>query len=295
MLNKESIRDYLLSLQDNICQALTDINEAGFQEDHWQRDGGGGGRTRVFSDNGKLLEKGGVNFSEVFGEFSPEFAKTLPKGEGTSFYATGVSLVLHPKNPYVPTVHANYRYLERGGVGWFGGGCDLTPYYPFHEDIVHFHKTYKDALDDFDPVLYPKFKKACDEYFYLPHRLETRGVGGIFFDYEEATNEMYSLVQKLGNQFVPSYLPIASKRLEHSFTEKEKTFQEIRRGRYVEFNLIYDRGTLFGLKTGGRIESILMSLPKHAQWHYSYEPEPNSAEARLKEYLKPTDWLAKLI
>jgi coproporphyrinogen III oxidase len=307
---KSRARDYFKSFQEQVCQYLTKINGQGFHEDQWTREGGGGGKTRVFSEGGSLLEKGGVNFSEVYGQFPPEFAKSLPEGEGLEFYATGTSLVLHPKNPFAPTVHANYRYLQRGSSGWFGGGADLTPYYPYEEDAIHFHKTHKDALDAFGNDKYAQFKKNCDQYFYLPHRKETRGIGGIFFDYvTEASNlgkfenqklpqsvgmnfeKLFEMVQSCAQAFLKAYAPIAEKRMNQPYSDKEKEFQEIRRGRYVEFNLIYDRGTTFGLKTNGRVESILMSLPLKARWIYDYKPVPGSREAELQKFLTPRDWL----
>jgi coproporphyrinogen III oxidase len=239
-----------------------------------------------------------VNFSEVHGKFSLEFADKIPFGDGLEFYATGISIVLHPKNPFVPTVHANFRYLKRGSAAWYGGGSDLTPYYVFEEDAVHFHKTYFDTLNAFSKDLYPKFKKTCDEYFYLPHRNETRGVGGIFYDYQqegtifnETGKSVFEMSKACGNSFLKSYIPIVEKRLSYPFTAENKKFQEYRRGRYVEFNLLYDRGTIFGLKTNGRIESILMSLPLHARWEYNYQPTPGSPEEKLTSYLKPIDWL----
>ncbi len=291
-MDRIQARDYFKSLQEQISGALTKLNKEPYRRDTWEREGGGGGDTRVF-EGGEYLEKGGVNFSEVYGDFTPEFAKSMPYGDGTSFYATGISLVLHPHNPFAPTVHANFRYLQRGSAAWFGGGADLTPCYFFKEDAVHFHKTYYDALKPFGENLYPEFKKTCDEYFYLPHRKESRGIGGIFFDYQMANSRMFEMVQACGNRFLDSYLPIAERRMNTPFNEDNKRFQEIRRGRYVEFNLVYDRGTVFGLKTNGRIESILMSLPKHAQWHYDYKPEAGSREAEIYEYLRPIDWLSQ--
>lgn len=276
-------------LQEQITSAVDQINGQSFKQDDWTREGGGGGDTRVYM-GGNLLEKGGVNFSEVFGQFSPEFAKQIPHGDGLDFYATGVSLVLHPENPFVPTVHANFRYLKRGSAAWFGGGADLTPYYVFEEDAVHFHKTFKAALDPFGMEKYPAFKKHCDEYFYLPHRNETRGVGGIFFDYQMESDNPFEMVQACGNAFLKAYLPIAQKRINTPFTPAQKEFQELRRGRYVEFNLLYDRGTLFGLKTNGRVESILMSLPQKARWGYDFKPAPGTPEAKLTDYLKPMNW-----
>jgi coproporphyrinogen III oxidase len=283
--------DYFRTLQDRICEGLSRADGQSFHEDAWDRPGGGGGRSRVLM-NGNVFEKAGVNFSEVFGQMSPEFAKNLP-GDGLDFTATGVSLVLHPRNPFVPTVHANFRYLTKGNKGWFGGGADLTPYYPFREDVVHFHKTWKAVCEKHPaPVDYVRFKSWCDEYFFLPHRNEPRGVGGIFFDYLEGDFEpLFAFIRDCGDAFLDAYLPIVGKRTDTPYTEKERIFQEFRRGRYVEFNLIYDRGTTFGLKTGGRIESILMSLPPLVRWLYDYRPEPGSREAELYDvYLKPHDW-----
>ncbi|MES2767549.1 MAG: oxygen-dependent coproporphyrinogen oxidase [Bdellovibrionota bacterium] len=290
---------FFKSLQEEISNSLAKIQGTPFRQDIWKRDEGGGGDTRIFLD-GEFLEKGGVNFSEVFGKFSPEFAEKIPYGEGLDFYATGISLVLHPKNPFVPTVHANFRYLKRGSAAWYGGGADLTPYYLFEEDAIHFHKTYANTLNAFSKDLYPKFKATCDEYFYLPHRAETRGVGGIFFDYQlegtafDSKQPVFEMSKACGNSFLNSYLPIVEKRLHLPFTEENKTFQEYRRGRYVEFNLLYDRGTIFGLKTNGRIESILMSLPLKARWEYDYQTKPGSPEAALANYLKPRDWINSL-
>lgn len=285
---KEKAPLFFKSLQDQVTKTLNEVNRVSFREDLWERPGGGGGRTRIYSD-GYFLEKGGVNFSEVYGELNPQFAATMPMGEGTQFYATGISLVLHPTNPFIPSVHANFRYIQRGTAGWFGGGADLTPYYPFDEDCKHFHKTYYNALKPYGK--YAEFKEKCDEYFYLPHRGETRGIGGIFFDYQQATSENFEMVQACGNAFLESYMPIVLKRMDTAFTEEQKTFQEIRRGRYVEYNLIYDRGTLFGLKTNGRVESILMSLPKKVRWEYDHTPAVGSEEARLLSYLKPRNWV----
>lgn len=289
---------FFKSLQDEISNSIAKIQGATFKQDIWTREEGGGGDTRIFMDGG-FLEKGGVNFSEVHGKFSPEFAEKIPFGDGLDFYATGVSIVLHPKNPFVPTVHANFRYIQRGSASWYGGGSDLTPYYVFEEDAIHFHKTYWEALKPFGENIYPKFKATCDEYFYLPHRKETRGVGGIFYDYQqegtiyENGKSVMDLSKACGNSFLKSYLPIVEKRIHQPYSEENKKFQEYRRGRYVEFNLLYDRGTIFGLKTNGRVESILMSLPLHARWEYNYQAEPGSWEDRLSQYLKPIDWLAK--
>ena len=241
---------------------------------------------------GGLFEKAGVNFSEVHGEMSPEFASQVP-GEGRAFTATGISLVLQPRNPYVPTVHANFRSLTKGSKEWFGGGADLTPYYPYLADVVHFHRVWKRVCEGHPPpVDYRRFKKWCDDYFYLPHRGEPRGVGGIFFDYLEGDWEaLFSFVRACGDAFLEAYLPIALRRKDELFGESQRAFQQFRRGRYVEFNLLYDRGTIFGLKTGGRVESILMSLPPSVRWPYDYRPEPGSREAELYDfYLKPRDW-----
>lgn len=284
--------EYFRTLQDEICTGLAAADGgATFREDSWERPGGGGGRTRVL-ENGAVFEKAGVNFSEVFGEMDPKFATQLP-GEGNTFTATGVSLVLHPRSPHVPTVHMNYRFLAKGNRAWFGGGADLTPYYPVKEDVVHFHRTLKAVCEKHAPVAdYAKMKKDCDEYFHIPHRQEARGVGGIFFDYLEGDPEKtFAFVQDAGRAFLPAYVPIVERRKSLTWTEQERAFQEYRRGRYVEFNLIYDRGTLFGLKTAGRIESILMSLPPVVRYVYDFKPEPGSREAELMEYwLKPRDW-----
>jgi coproporphyrinogen III oxidase len=283
---------YFRDLQDRICRSLEHLDGTGrFHEDDWQREGGGGGRTRVLTYGG-LFEKAGVNFSEVFGEMSEEFAKQVP-GEGRAFYATGISLVLHPRTPMVPTVHANFRYLAKGDSQWFGGGSDLTPYYPVREDVVHFHRTWKAVCDRHPPVAdYPKMKAECDRYFHLPHRGEARGVGGIFFDYLGGDLEaVFAFVRDAGDAFLESYLPIAGRRKDEPYADGHREWQLVRRGRYVEFNLLYDRGTLFGLKTGGRTESILMSLPPLVKWAYDVRPEPGSREAELVEvYLKPQDW-----
>lgn len=288
-MRKQAV-DYFRDLQDRICAGLGKVDGRSFHEDQWTRAGGGGGRTRVLAD-GHMFEKAGVNFSEVHGQFSPEFAAQIP-GEGLDFTATGISLVLHPRNPYVPTVHANWRFLTKGNKAWFGGGADLTPYYPFREDVIHFHKTWKNVCTRHEPpVDYARFKKWCDDYFHLAHRQEARGVGGIFFDYLEGDlDKLFAFVRDCGDHFLEAYLPIAERRQDNTYTNRERSFQEFRRGRYVEFNLIYDRGTLFGLKTGGRTESILMSLPPIVRWLYDYKPQPGSREAELYEYLKPRDW-----
>ncbi len=283
--------EYFRGLQERICAALEDVDGMPFREDSWQRPGGGGGRTRVLIEGG-VFEKAGVNFSEVFGELSPEFANQIP-GEGANFTATGISLVLHPRSPLVPTVHANFRFLSKGGRSWFGGGADLTPYYPFLEDVIGFHQTWKSVCTKHAPLVdYRKMKEDCDKYFFLPHRDEPRGVGGIFFDYFEGDLEkIFAFVRAAGDAFTSAYLPIVRRRKDLAYNERQRRFQLFRRGRYVEFNLLYDRGTLFGLKTGGRVESILMSLPPNVRWEYDFQAKPGSPEAELYEvYLKPRDW-----
>ena len=283
---------YFQGLQERICASLEELDGSGrFREDRWEREGGGGGRTRILT-GGSVLEKAGVNFSQVHGQLSQNFARQIP-GEGRDFSATGISLVLHPQNPMVPAVHANFRFLTKGGKDWFGGGSDLTPYYPYREDVVHFHRVWKQVCDRHQPVGdYHRFKKWCDDYFFLPHRGETRGVGGIFFDYLEGDRaKTYAFVRDCGDSFLEAYLPIARKRKDEPFSAAQRAFQEFRRGRYVEFNLLYDRGTIFGLKTGGRIESILMSLPPVVRWLYDFQPEAGSREAELLEFLKPQNWL----
>jgi coproporphyrinogen III oxidase len=287
----DRVSHFFRSLQDRICAALEELDGQGrFREDGWQREGGGGGRSRVLSEGG-VFEKAGVNFSEVFGQMSEEFAAQVP-GEGRDFTATGISLVLHPCSPMVPTVHANFRYLTKGSKQWFGGGADLTPYYPYRDDVIHFHRVWKSACTRHPaPVDYARFKQWCDEYFYLAHRREPRGVGGVFFDYLEGDRDaLFAFVQDCGNAFLDAYVPIARRRKDEPYTEDQRRFQEFRRGRYVEFNLLYDRGTLFGLKTGGRTESILMSLPPVVRWWYDYHPQPGSREAELYQYLTPRDW-----
>jgi coproporphyrinogen III oxidase len=283
---------YFRALQDRIVAALEQLDGRGrFREDAWQREGGGGGRTRVLAE-GAVFEKAGVNFSDVHGQMSEEFARQVP-GEGRDFTACGISLVLHPRSPMAPTVHANFRFLTKGDRQWFGGGADLTPYYPYREDVVHFHKVWQRVCARHAPLVdYAHMKKWCDEYFFLPHRGEARGVGGIFFDYLEGDGEaLFDFVRDCGDNFLEAYLPIARRRKDEPYTDEQRTFQEYRRGRYVEFNLLYDRGTLFGLKTGGRTESILMSLPPRVRWEYDFRPVPGSREAELYEiYLKPHDW-----
>lgn len=289
-------QDFFSYLQDKICRSLEEADgQAQFREDHWQREDGGGGRTRVLEE-GAVFEKAGVNFSTVAGVLPEAFAAKIGAGianaDGREFFATGVSLVLHPRNPFVPTVHANFRYLEKGQASWFGGGTDLTPYYPFREDVLHFHQTLKEACDRHDAAYYPRFKKWCDEYFFIKHRGETRGVGGIFFDYLTGDLEpLFAFIKDAGAAFLPAYLPIVARRRGQAYSEREREFQLIRRGRYAEFNLVYDRGTIFGLETRGRAESILMSLPPLARWVYDYRPEPGTAEAEAWDYFTPQDWL----
>jgi coproporphyrinogen III oxidase len=285
--------DYFRGLQDRICDRLSALDGTAFREDAWDRDGGGGGRSRVL-ENGNVFEKAGVNFSEVFGEMDPQFAKHLP-GDGTRFTAAGVSLVLHPRSPLVPTVHANFRFLTKGDAAWFGGGGDLTPYYPFKEDVVHFHRTWKAVCDKHAAVAnHAKMKHDCDEYFFLKHRNEPRGVGGIFFDYLGTgadRDTVFAFVRDAGDAFLESYVPIVERRRGLAWTPEQRAFQEYRRGRYVEFNLVYDRGTTFGLRTNGRVESILMSLPPVVRYVYDYRPAAGTPEAELTDYwLKPRDW-----
>ena len=318
--SKQRVRQFMTSLQDEICQALEDFDgSAIFQEDSWTGEEGGGGRSRVLA-NGDFLEKGGVNFSEVWGAQLPSsILVQRPEAAGHGFFATGTSLVLHPTNPYVPTVHLNYRYFEAGPVWWFGGGADLTPYYPFAEDAAHFHRTLKQACDKHHAEYYPTFKRWCDEYFYKKHRDEARGVGGIFFDYQDGQGKLYrgphsdgvaasysnglqsiqprswddlfAFVQSCGRSFLDAYLPIAERRRAIPYGDRERDFQLYRRGRYVEFNLVYDRGTIFGLQTNGRTESILMSLPPLVRWEYCYDPQPDTQEAELyRVFLHPQDW-----
>lgn len=296
-----AVRQWLLSLQDSICHGLEEEDgEARFHEDAWDRDDGGSGITRVITD-GAVFEKGGVNFSHVYGATLPPSASaTRPELAGRSFQAMGVSLVIHPNNPFVPTSHANFRFFiaEKEGeapVWWFGGGYDLTPYYGNEEDARHWHQVAKQACDPFGAELYPRFKKECDEYFYLKHRQETRGIGGLFFDdfNELDFADSFAMVRSIGESYLDAYLPIVHARRDIPFDEQQKQFQRYRRGRYVEFNLVYDRGTLFGLQSGlGRIESILMSLPPEVNWVYDWQPEPGTEEARLyTEFLRPRDWL----
>ena len=292
-----AVSSYLLALQDDICRALAREDGGEFQEDRWSRPEGGGGRSRVLT-NGAVFEKAGVGFSHVSGKSLPSSATaTRPDLAGKPFHAMGVSLVIHPRNPYVPTSHANVRLFTAGegdqAVWWFGGGFDLTPYYGFEEDAVHWHRTAKAACDPHGPELYPKFKKWCDDYFFLKHRGEPRGIGGLFFDDFNAPGfvNAFKFLRSVGDAFVPAYLPIVQKRKATPFGERERDFQLYRRGRYVEFNLVYDRGTIFGLQSGGRTESILMSLPPLVAWRYDWQPEPGTPEARLYDlFLQPRDW-----
>ncbi len=291
----EAVKDYLLKLQDRICRELEAADGKGvFVEDAWER-----GRSRILTD-GAVIEKGGVNFSHVTGDNMPATASARrPELAGRSYQAMGVSLVIHPESPYVPTSHANVRFFvaEKPGedpVWWFGGGFDLTPYYPFEEDCVHWHQTAFDACQPFGDEVYPRLKQWCDEYFYLKHRDETRGVGGLFFDDldEGGFEHSFGLMRSVGDAFLKAYLPIVERRKAMSWGERERSFQLYRRGRYVEFNLVFDRGTHFGLQSGGRTESILMSLPPLARWEYNWHPEEGSPEADLyNNYLKPRNWL----
>lgn len=318
--SRDRVKQFMQQLQDKICAALEQLDGVStFKEDLWEREEGGGGRSRILREGG-VFEQGGVGFSEVWGsQLPPSILTQRPEAAGHDFYATGTSMVLHPRNPYIPTVHLNYRYFEAGPVWWFGGGADLTPYYPFAEDAAHFHRTLKKACDAHHAEYYPVFKRWCDEYFYLKHRKETRGVGGLFFDYQDGKGalyrgpdkdgpaaayndqvgileprsweEMFAFVQECGEAFLPAYVPIVEQRRAMEYGDRERNFQLYRRGRYVEFNLVYDRGTIFGLQTNGRTESILMSLPPLVRWEYGFQPEPNTPEANLYQtFLKPQDW-----
>ena len=318
--SRDKAKDLVLLLQNEICSGLEELDKEGkFEEDSWTRPEGGGGKSRVLK-NGKVFEQAGVNFSEVHGqELPPSILNQRPEAKGHSWFATGTSMVLHPKNPYIPTVHLNYRYFEAGPVWWFGGGADLTPFYPYLMDTRHFHQTHKGACDSININLHKVLKPWCDEYFYLKHRNETRGVGGIFYDYQDGANQIYKgqntnglaasiskeigqpsmswtdlfgLAKACGQAFLPSYGPIVEKRKNQKFSDKERDFQLYRRGRYAEFNLVWDRGTIFGLQTNGRTESILMSLPPLARWEYGYLPPKNSRESLLTEiFTKPQEWL----
>ncbi|MBX7159163.1 MAG: oxygen-dependent coproporphyrinogen oxidase [Acidimicrobiia bacterium] len=279
-------------LQTLICGSLEGVEpDAVFESTHWERGGGGGGHTRVLQ-GGSVFEKAGVNTSVVYGAVPPGLATELP-GDGETFRATGISLVLHPRSPMVPTTHANYRRIERGEHGWFGGGADLTPHYLFEEDARHFHRVHAEVCAAHPGVAdYPSWKQACDDYFYLPHRREHRGVGGIFFDHVEGGDDVLAFVAGAGHAFLDAYLPIVRRRMATGYGDRERTHQLVRRGRYVEFNLVYDRGTTFGLRSGGNVESILMSLPDPVRWVHEHEPEPDSWEARTIAALRePRDWL----
>ncbi|WP_110686550.1 oxygen-dependent coproporphyrinogen oxidase [Salinicola aestuarinus] len=297
--NFERVKAYLQSLQDRLCEDLAALDGAQtFREESWEREAGGGGRSRVIEE-GALFEKGGVNFSHVYGAELPASASAArPELAGRSFHAVGVSWVLHPRNPHVPTSHGNVRFFiaDKEGeepVWWFGGGYDLTPYYPYLEDVEHWHQVAKAACDPFGESVYPRFKRWCDEYFYLKHRDETRGVGGLFFDdlNEWSFEECFAFQRSVGDSFIEAFRPIVERRREVPFGEREREFQSYRRGRYVEFNLVWDRGTLFGLQSGGRTESILMSMPPMARWQYQWAPQADSDEAGLDAFLVPRDWL----
>lgn len=299
---KSTFENHIFKLQDKICKELENIDaKAKFKEDKWEREEGGGGKTRIIR-NGNLIEKGGVNTSVVYGEL-PDLFKKKFKTEEATFYACGISLVIHPFSPKIPTVHANWRYFEmydknnKLQSSWFGGGSDLTPYYLDDDDARHFHQTNKDACDLHHQEYYPTFKKACDEYFYNSHRQESRGIGGIFFDYlkedkQFSMNDRLNFAISSSNSFLDAYLPIVKKHEKENYSEEQKVWQEIRRGRYVEFNLLHDRGTHFGIKTNGRTESILMSLPSTVRWEYNHHPEAGSEEEKLIKVLKhPKDWI----
>ena len=295
------VRDFLLGLQQNIGDRLQALDTGEFRAESWERPAGGGGISRVIED-GSVFERGGVLFSHVTGKSLPATASAVrPQIAGRSFEAMGVSLVLHPRNPFVPTTHLNVRFFvahapqgsDEAPVWWFGGGMDLTPYYPFEKDVVGFHAACKDALAPFGEHYHPRFKKWCDEYFFLPHRGEPRGVGGVFFDdlSEPGFETSFALTRSVAEAFIPAYVPIVEGNRDRPYTGRERDFQLYRRGRYVEFNLVYDRGTLFGLQSGGRTESILVSMPPLARWRYDWHPEPDSPEGRLAEFLRPREWV----
>lgn len=296
----DQVKEYLQSLQLRIVAELEQLDgTATFRRDTWQREAGGGGLSCVMSDGG-IFEKAGVGFSHVFGDqLPPSATRARPDLAGSGFHAVGVSLVIHPLNPYVPTTHANFRFFTAGtdnSAWWFGGGFDLTPYYPFEEDVIHWHRVAQAACEPFGADLYDRYKKWCDEYFYLKHRDETRGVGGLFFDDVNAMGfeRSFEFLQSTAESFLPAYRPIVEKRSKHRYGDRQRQFQLYRRGRYVEFNLIYDRGTIFGLQSGGRTESILMSLPPLVTWKYDWRPEPGSPEEALyRDFLRPRDWLQR--
>jgi coproporphyrinogen III oxidase len=282
-----AVYDYFSGLQERIVSALEVVDRKGFLRDSWQRPEGGGGTSCIVED-GQVFERGGVNLSRVQGrQLPPSASAARPELAGRAYEAMGVSLVLHPRNPYCPTVHMNVRYFSAGDIWWFGGGMDLTPYYGFEDDARHFHAVCREAVGSH----HPRFKRWCDEYFHLKHRREPRGIGGIFFD-DQAEDSSFELVKSVGDRFLEAYLPILERRRHLPYGERERSFQAYRRGRYVEFNLVYDRGTLFGLQSGGRTESILMSLPPGAEWRYDWKPEPGSPEEKLyTDFLKPRDWI----
>lgn len=297
--NSQSVRNYFLELQNRITEKLQEEESVSFVEDQWNRNEGGGGQSRIL-ENGEIFEKAGINFSDVQGKHLPASATDKrPNLENASFRAMGISLVFHPRNPFVPTCHMNLRHFsvfkdDEEITWWFGGGYDLTPYYGFEEDAIHWHRTAHDACEPFGKNIYPKFKEACDRYFYLPHRKEPRGIGGVFFDdcNEVDFEHSFALTQSIGDSFLPAYIPIVAKRKNTPYSDTHRNFQCYRRGRYVEFNLIYDRGTLFGLQSNGRTESILMSLPPQVNWTYNYTPDSNSEEALLyQNFLIEKDWL----
>ena len=294
-----SVKAYLLDLQDRICDGLASIDGGQFSEDAWDRAAGGGGRSRVLA-NGSVFEQAGVNFSHVYGSDLPASAtERRPELAGRGFQALGVSLVVHPRNPYVPTSHANVRFFiaeaeNAEPIWWFGGGFDLTPFYPFDADCIAWHQTAHDAVAPFGDDLYPRFKRWCDEYFYLPHRNEARGIGGLFYDDFDrgGFDSAFALTRAVGDAYLAAYQPIVERRKDTPYEQRERDFQLYRRGRYVEFNLLHDRGTKFGIQSGGRTESILMSLPPLVRWEYGYTPDPDSPEAALtRDYLHPKDWL----
>ena len=301
MTDFDRVRDYLTGLQDRICASVEAVDgTARFVEDAWAREEGGGGRTRILRD-GTVFEQAGVGFSDVSGTSLPPSASAArPELAGASWRAVGMSLVLHPRNPYVPTTHANVRHFRAMRDGetvawWFGGGFDLTPFYPFDDDVLHWHRVARALCKPFGEERYAAHKRWCDDYFLLKHRNETRGVGGLFFDdLHTDFDSDFAYMQAVGDGFLDAYLPIVERRKDMPYGERERQFQLYRRGRYVEFNLVHDRGTLFGLQSGGRTESILMSLPPLVRWEYGYQPEPGSAESRLSDYLRPRDWLIEL-
>jgi coproporphyrinogen III oxidase len=299
---QDAVKQYLIGLHDRITHALEAIDSAKFRRDSWQRPEGGGGESRILSE-GSVFERAGVSFSHVLGASMPPSAThQRPEVAGAPFEAMGLSLVFHPRNPYAPTTHANVRFLiatprDAAPVWWFGGGFDLTPYYPFDEDVLHWHRTARAACLPFGTGVYEKYKAWCDRYFYLPHRNETRGIGGLFFDdlNDGGFEHCFGLLRGVGDHFLPAYLPIIERRKDHAYAARERDFQLYRRGRYVEFNLVYDRGTLFGLQSRGRTESILMSLPPLVRWEYDWQPAAGSNEARLySDFLRPRDFLAEL-